>query len=152
MLKRVTRAAQWVAALAVALALTACDFSSLMPKEQVDFAKGVVMLVQNRDAEGLEAVSDPILWQQLTPALRENMADMFPRGAASNVRISSYRSASNSDRTNVTITLVYEYPERLVQAVVSFSTLEHGYELTAIHVSPAGMPVPRDPTNSVRDS
>ena len=64
-------------ALAIALVLVACDFSALMPKEHVEFAKAVVMLVQNRDAEGLEAVAEPALWQQLTPAWRDNMARMF---------------------------------------------------------------------------
>jgi hypothetical protein len=138
--------------LATALVLAACDFSTLMPKEHVDFAKAVVMLVQNRDAEGLEAVADPVLWQQLSPELRERMAGMFPREPAISVGVSNYRSSSDGEVSNVTIVLVYRYPQRDVQAAVSFRSADHGFVLTAIHVSPAGTTPERpDSPDAARD-
>lgn len=146
------RAAKIVTALAVMLALAACDFSTLMPKEEVDFAKGVVMLVQNRDAEGLEAVSDPVLWQQLTPELRDRMARNFPRGTPTNVSVASYRSTFGNGVSSVSIVLVYRYPQTAVQAAVSFRAAEHGYELTAIHVSPASDGGEQPSSDTTRDS
>lgn len=133
-------------ALAGLIALAACDISSLMPKEHVDFAKAVVMLVQNRDAEGLEAVSDPVLWQQLTPELRASMARNFPTQLPMTVNVVSYRSSSDSNVTNVSIVLRYVYPRSVVQAAVSFRSAEHGYVLTAINVMRGADGAPEQPT------
>jgi hypothetical protein len=141
-----------IAALAFALALAACDFSALMPKEHVDFAKTVVMLVQNRDAEGLEAVADAELWPQLTPELREHMASAFPREAAMSVNVASYRASSVNGVSDVTIVLRYIYPRTVVQAAVSFRSVEHGYVLTGIRVAPADeAPTRPDSTRTTRD-
>jgi len=138
-------------AVAIALILAACDFSALMPKEQVDFAKGVVMLVQNRDAEGLEAVAEPALWQRLTPEVRERMARVFPREPVGSVSVASYNSSFDSATSNVTIVLVYRYARQDVQAAVSFRPAEHGFVLTAIDVLPGDAP-PQRTDDSSRDS
>jgi hypothetical protein len=142
---RLPGAAWLTAALAVALGLAACDVGALMPKEHIDFAKAVVSLVQNRDAEGIEAVSDPVLWQHLTPGELTRMAQAFPREPALGVDVVSYRSAYANGVTNVTVTLNYRYPRASVQAQVSFRPIEHGFELTAIHVSP-GEGAPAQPS------
>jgi hypothetical protein len=135
---RLRQAANAVAACLVALTIAACNFGDLMPKEHIDFAKAVVMLVQNRDAEGLEAVSDPALWQQLTPDLQARMALSFPRNEqATSVDVASYKSNYADGVTNVTIVLRYVYPRDVVNASVSFRSAEHGYVLTAVHVAPA---------------
>lgn len=148
---RLTEAAKSIAALTLMLALAACDFGALMPKEHIDFAKAVVTLVQNRDAEGLEAVSDAALWQRLTPDVRSRMARTFLDGDPVNVDVASYRSAYDNGVTSVTVVLRYIYPQASALASVSFRTAEHGYVLTAIHVSPGDTPAGRDP-NAARDS
>ena len=139
------------AALAVALVLAACDISALMPQEHVDFAKGVVMLVQNRDAEGLEAVAEPALWRQLTPDLRERMARAFPHDPVGGIDVASYRSSSGGSMTEVSIVLLYRYPQAMVQAAVTFRTAEDGFVLTALNVARAAAPEGPNAPSTTRD-
>jgi hypothetical protein len=149
---RLRQAASAIAACLVAFAVAACNFGDLMPKEHIDFAKAVVMLVQNRDAEGLEAVSDPALWRQLTPDLQARMALAFPRDEQPiSVDIASYKSAYADGVTNITIVLRYVYPREVVNASVSFRTADPGYVLTAVHVAPAERPPARPSANRERD-
>jgi hypothetical protein len=138
------------AALALGLALAACDVSGLVPKEHTEFAKRVVTMVQTRDENGLQAVCDPALWQQLTPQTRAQMAAIFPNEQPTSVTVSSWKSNFNNDWSNVTMILLYKYSNQDIRATVGFRSSGNRNILTAIYVLPIGgatgsQPPPQQP-------
>jgi hypothetical protein len=124
------------AALALGLVLVACDVSGFVPQEHQDFAKRVVMMVQNRDDAGLQAVTHPDLWMKLPEAMRARMATMFPPGAPSDITISSWKSNWNNDVASVQMTMMYKYPQRDVQVDLAFQSGGGRQVLTMIYLKP----------------
>lgn len=126
------------AALALGLVLAACDVSGFVPQEHQDFAKRVVSMVQNRDEAGLQAVTDPELWQKLGPDLRARMAALFPPEQPSSITISSWKSHFANDWSNVSMVMLYKYSKRDIQVTMEFRSAGARNVLTAIFLLPVG--------------
>lgn len=131
-----------LAALALGLALTACDVSGLVPQEHQDFAKRVVAMVQNRDEAGLQAVTDPSLMQQLPPDIRARMAAVFPNEQPSSITISSWKSHFNNGWSDVTMVMLYKYSRSDVEVNIGFKSAGQRNVLTMIYVKPINGPMP----------
>lgn len=127
------------AALALGLVLAACDVSGFVPTEHMDFAKRVVIMVRTQDDANLQAVTHPDLWRQLPADVRARMAAMFPPGEPASVTVSSWKSNMNNGVTNVTMVMLYKYPQRDVEVNLGFQSLGTGYVLTMIYTKPVGM-------------
>jgi hypothetical protein len=122
--------------LAFGFVLVACDVSGFVPQEHQDFAKRVVLMVQNRDDAGLQAVTHPDLWTKLPPEMRARMATMFPPGAPTDITISSWKSNWNNDVANVQMTMMYKYPQRDIQVDLAFQAGGGRQLLTMIYLKP----------------
>jgi hypothetical protein len=130
-----------IAACLFVLVLVACDSGSV-PSDHIDFAKTAVGFLQARDENSLRAISDPALWQKLTPDMRAQMAGFFPAEQPGELQVLSWKPAANAGGTaDVLIVLAYKYAGREVRATVGFRTGGERTLLTMLYVQPVGMAV-----------
>lgn len=104
------------------LALTGCDqrawFEKFIPREEAEFAKNCLALLQARDFEALEARIDPNLRNaQLRPTL-EKVSSFFPKEKPRDIQIVGAQTLSTGDATQVNLTFQYSYPRTWLLANV----------------------------------
>src|SRR5882672_2515307 len=70
------------------------DFSSFVPKDHLAAAKQLVERIRNRQYDQASAMFDPSIGAIDLTTL-DQMADLFPRGRVSSVRVTQWNSRSN---------------------------------------------------------
>jgi hypothetical protein len=111
-----------IVGLVALLALVGCDpkelFEKSVPKEEAEFSKKFLALLQARDFEAIEAkVAPNMKGAQLRPNV-EKIAAFFPAEKPNDIQIVGAQTFANADTTQVSLTFQYVYPGKWVVANV----------------------------------
>lgn len=131
-------------------ALAACDVSSMVPAEDMNFAKRVVAMIKTQDGAGLQAVCDPALWAQLPDGTRAQMAAIFPNETEASVTVSSWHTNFNNGVSDTKMEMLYKYAHQDVKVTIGFKSAGQHHTLMMIYVLPMvnGQPSPIPPAPS----
>lgn len=118
--KRIFSLLRLVTLLVAVVLLAGCSqqtfFERMMPKADVEFAKGYLALFPAGDFAAIQRQIDPGLQDpQLRPKL-EQIAKLFPKEAPKSVNVVGWQTMSSGDTTEVNLTFEYEYSHTWILA------------------------------------
>jgi len=129
-------------ALALALALCGCDvrswYESLLPKEEIAYAKGIIAKLRARDYAAVEAPFDPTYRDAQFREKLEQIAAFFPEPEPTDIGVvgSHVFTNANTSVTTYDLTFQYEYPKQWVLVNVVLERRSDALIVKGLHAQP----------------
>lgn len=122
------------------LMLAGCDgqalFEGFIPQQDAAFAKNHLALLQERNFDAVEAEIDPSIKNEQLRANLEHVASFFPSENPLDIDTVGVQTVSSSDRTQVSLTFQYVYPNKWLLANVVLRKSAEATVVAGIHVRP----------------
>lgn len=129
-----------LAVLVLVMLLAGCDPQAWMdritPKDASEQARTFVAQVAARDFEGAETKLADELREPDTRAKLEAVANVFPPGAPTTVRLVGVNARTQGDNGTYSLTFEYSYPQRWILANVVMQRQQGRLSVVSMHVNP----------------